>query len=91
MTKYKIIIIRELADKYTGDNCGSCSEAKPNWLALIAYLATLRATQPRPQTEAIVLRTLIIVVGIVLTVTALAAAGAPEVVAEVLQHWPLIP
>jgi hypothetical protein len=37
------------------------------------------------------LRTLIIVVGLVRVVVALAAAGAPEVVADVLHNWPLAP
>jgi hypothetical protein len=66
------------------------SEPMPAWLILIAYLAYLRAMQPQRPTEVIVLRTLILVVGFVLTVVAVVAAGAPEVVIDILKHWPVI-
>ena len=61
------------------------------WMQFLAYLVLVRALRDRPATEQVVLRTLIVVVGLVLIVVALCAAGAPEVVGPVLQHWPLIP
>ena len=61
------------------------------WLQFLAYLVVIRALRERPTTEQAVLRILIIVVGLVLIVVALCAAGAPEVVEQVVQHWPLTP
>ncbi len=65
-------------------------ERVPSWLILIAYLAYLRAMQPQRPTEVTVLRTLLLVVGLVLTVVALVTAGAPELVVEMLQQWPAL-
>lgn len=59
-----------------------------SWLIFLAYLAYLRAMRPQQSPETKVLRTLIIVVGLVLVIVALVAAGAPEVVTDVLKHWP---
>lgn len=67
------------------------SDRLPIWLILLMYLAYLHATQPRHPTEVVVLRTLILVVGLVLTVVAVVAAGAPEVIVEVVKHWPSLP
>lgn len=66
-------------------------EPMPRWLLFLAYLAWLRAMRRERSTPERVLRTLIITVGLVLVVVALGAAGAPEVVADVLQNWPLLP
>ena len=63
----------------------------PSWLVFLAYLAYLRAMKQRPSSESATLRTLIVVVGLVLVVVALVAAGAPEYVQDVLEHWPLLP
>lgn len=67
------------------------SERMPTWLVFMAYLAYLRAMQPQRTPEVAVLRTFIIVVGLVLTVVALVAAGAPNMVVDAIKHWPLIP
>ena len=67
------------------------SERMPTWLVFMVYLAYLRAMQPERTPEVAVLRTLIIVVGLVLTVVALVAAGAPSTVVDIIKHWPLIP
>ena len=61
------------------------------WLQFLTYLVLVRALRDRPTTDQVVLRTLIVVIGLVLVVVALCAAGAPEVVVQVLQHWPLTP
>lgn len=66
-------------------------ERMPTWLVFIVYLAYLRAIQPQRIPEVTVMRTLIIVVGLVLTVVALVAAGAPNTVVDIIKHWPLIP
>ena len=63
----------------------------PPWMIFLLYLAWLRAMRPQPPVTATVLRTLIIAVALVLVVVALVAAGAPEVVADVMQQWPLTP
>ncbi len=70
---------------------GPTAEHIPTWLVFLAYLAYLRAMRPQPPTEVVVLRTLIIIVGLVLVVVALVAAGSPEMAAKVIQHWPIIP
>lgn len=69
----------------------SAPQQMPNWMLFLLYLAWLRATRPQPQSSVTVLTTLIIAVALVLTVVALVAAGAPEAVAEVLKHWPVLP
>lgn len=74
-------------------HCESCPEPKrvPTWLVFLAYLAYLRATRPQQARETGVLRSLIIVVGLVLVVVALVAAGSPENVGAALRNWPMIP
>lgn len=63
----------------------------PPWMLFLLYLAWLRTMRPeRPVTES-VLRILIVAVALVLVVVALVAAGAPEVVTQVMEHWPLRP
>jgi hypothetical protein len=66
-------------------------ERMPTWLVFMIYLTYLRAIQPQRTPEVAVIRTLIIVVGLVLTVVALVAAGAPNTVVDIIKHWPLIP
>jgi len=61
------------------------------WMLLLAYLAYLQASRPQRATEAEVLRTLIVVVGLVLCVVALVAARAPDVATELVKHWPIVP
>lgn len=63
----------------------------PKWLVFLAYLAYLRAMRPQEAPEPGTLRLLIVVVGLILVVVALVAAGAPEQVAAVLHNWPVIP
>jgi drug/metabolite transporter (DMT)-like permease len=63
----------------------------PRWLVFLAYLAYLRAMRPHPPAEATVLRLLGVIVGLVLVVVALVAAGAPDQVAEALKAWPMVP
>ncbi len=70
---------------------GPTTEHIPTWLVFLAYLAYLRAMRPQSPTEVVVLRTLIIIVGLVLVVVAFVAAGSPETAAKVIQHWPIIP
>ena len=59
-------------------------------LIFFAYVAYLRALRPQPSREAKVLRTLIVMVGLVLMTIALVAAGKPEMVIEVFKHLPAI-
>jgi hypothetical protein len=66
-------------------------ERIPTWLVFLAYLAYLRAMRPQQPPEARVLHSLIVVIGLVLVVVALVAAGAPENVGEAIQNWPIIP
>jgi hypothetical protein len=44
-----------------------------------------------PPAEATVLRLPVVIVGLVLVVVALVAAGAPDQVAEALKVWPVVP
>lgn len=67
------------------------TEGIPTWLVFVAYLAYLRSIRPQPPSEINVLRSLIIVTGLVLVVVALVAAGAPDEVSQVIKHWPIIP
>ena len=84
---YKLLITRTVC-RIRSD---SPRERVSPWLQFLAYLVMVRALRDHPSTEQAVLRTLIVVVGLVLVVVALCAAGAPEVVGQVLQHWPLTP
>ena len=60
-------------------------------LMFLAYVAYLRAMRLQFSPETKVLRTLIVVVGLVLTVVALVVAGKPNMVPEVLKYLPSIP
>lgn len=57
----------------------------PIWLAFLAYLAYLRVTQPASRETERILRWLIIIVGMVLIVIAV-AVFAPEHVGDI--KWP---
>lgn len=79
----KIIVIIERKESEPGP--------MPHWMMFLLYLAWLRAVHPQPHISVTVLATLIISVALVLTVVALVAAGAPEMVAETLKNWPIAP
>jgi len=62
-----------------------------DWVALLAYLAFLRAMKPQQNPSVRVLLWLIAVVGAVLGIVALVAAGAPDKVGELVRFWPFAP
>src|SRR4051812_3776908 len=61
------------------------------WQELIILTILWRVMQPPPAADIRVIRALIISVSLMLVVVALVAVGAPQVVSQVLAHWPLIP
>lgn len=67
------------------------SEHIPKWLVFLAYLAYLIAMRPQKSPEIGTLRTLIVIVGLVLSIVALVVAGTPEIVKDVIAHWPVMP
>ena len=60
-------------------------------IAFLAYLAYLRSMRSSPSSEGRVSRMLIVAVAVVLVVVALVAAGRSELVAQVLENWPILP
>ena len=60
----------------------------PHWMMFLLYLITLRAMN---SPEVTVLRRLILAVTLLLITMILGTIGAPELVIDVIRHWPLLP
>ncbi len=65
--------------------------AMPHWMLFLAYLAYLRAMRSPRSLDTALWRTLIAVIGLLLVVVTLVIAGDPQLISDVIRHWPLIP
>lgn len=60
-------------------------------LEFLAYLLYLRAMRPAPSTDQRVVYALISITGLILLTFLLLVAGAPDLAASVVRHWPFLP